>query len=328
VTFRILTTVLLTLVASMPSLVRSADAERFVVLPFANETGEESLYWMGEAIAIGLTDHLLASGHEAVEAERRRDALLEMGLDSREPVTMASAILLGRLLGAEIIVLGRYDLLTDHGVLIAGQTVHDAEARQGHTAEVRGSLSDLHRLQQKFTADLVPGGRNRSGSAALMKAMEQVPLSSLEMYARAMSTQEPEAQRDLLARALESDPLYPAALMARARLEIDDGRPESAFLWLDRIEMDHLVFPERYWRIRGDAAAAAGDRGSAVDHYQQSLLLRPRAVTYFHLAVVLAKQGKLMDARRQVDSGLALDPGDPEGIELREALAHAREPAA
>jgi len=314
--------------AAMPSLSRSAEGERYVVLPFANETGEESLYWMGEALAIGLTDHLLASGVDVVEADRRRAALLEMGLEPSEPVTLASAILLGRRLGAEIIVLGRYDLLTDHGVLIGGQTIYDSEARQGRRSEVRGSLSDLHSLQQKFIADLVPGNRTRSGSAALMKAVQQVPLSSLEMYSRAMATQDPEGRRELLNRALESDPLYPAALMERATLEINDGRPESAFLWLDRIQMDHLVFPERYWRVLGDAAAAAGDRGSAVDHYQQSLLLRPRAVTHFHLAAVLAKQGKLMDARRQVDSGLALDPGDPEGMELREALAHAREPAA
>jgi tetratricopeptide (TPR) repeat protein len=318
--------VLLALMAAVPFAAEPAGGERYVVLPFANETGEDSLYWMGEALAIGLTDHLLAAGIKVVETERRRDALLEMGLDGGQPVTLASAILLGRRLGAAIIILGRYELLADHGVLIDGQTVHDTEARQGRTAEVRGSLSDLHRLQQKFVGHLVPAKHTRR-STALMKAVEQTPLSSLEMYARAMATEEPEARRDLLSRALESDPLYSAALMARARLEIDAGRPESAFLWLDRIEMKKLVFPERYWQVRGDAAAAAGDRGSAVDHYEQSLALRPMAATHFHLAAVLAKQGKLMDARGQVDAGLALDPQDPYGMELREALAHAREPS-
>jgi Tfp pilus assembly protein PilF len=320
--------VLLSCIIVAPAVAASASDTRYVVVPFSNDTGEESLYWMGEALAIGLTDHLLSSGLDVVEPDRRRDALMEMGLDSSEPVTLASAILLGRRLGAELIILGSYDLLPDHGVLLVARTVNDPQTLEGPRAEVRGSLSDLHRLQQKLIAELTPGSHSRTGSASLMKTVEQIPLSSLEMYARAVSTDDPDERRDLLARALESDPLFAAALIQRAQLEIDEGRPESAFLWLDRIQMDHLLFPERYWLVRGDAAAAAGDRGSAVDHYQQSLSLRPRAVTHFHLAAVLAKQGKLMDARQQVDAGLILDPQDPDGIELREALAHDREPAA
>ena len=59
-------------------------------MPFANLTGEKSLYWIGEAFAVGLTDHLLAAGIETVDPERRRDAWTEMGLDHEGPPTLAS----------------------------------------------------------------------------------------------------------------------------------------------------------------------------------------------------------------------------------------------
>jgi hypothetical protein len=59
------------------------------------------------------------------------------------------------------------------------------------------------------------------------------------------------------------------------------------------------------------------------------LRARPLATAHFRLAAALAQQGKIIDARREVSAGLRLDPLDPEGIELREALAHTEpEPAA
>ncbi len=83
-----------------------------------------------------------------------------------------------------------------------------------------------------------------------------------------------------------------------------------------------MAFPERYWLARGDTAAARGDRGSARDLYHKALQRRDWPLAHFRLAAVLAQQGKLMEARQEVEAGLIADPGHPVGIELREALAH------
>lgn len=299
--------------------------ERYVVLPFSNETGEESLRWMGEGLAIGITDHLLAAGATAVDAERRRSALVEMGLDGTQPVTLASAVLLGRRLGAGIIVVGEYGLLDGHRLAISGKAIASGERATEQAVDVRGDMGDLHSLQREFATKVLPRKVSHSAadSAQHLRQLSRVPLSSFEFYARAMAAAEHERRRDLLTRALEADPLYPAALIARARLEIDEGRPQSAFLWLDRLKVKDLAFPERYWLVRGDASAGAGDKGSAIDHYRKALAIRPMAPAYFRLAAVQAQQGRLVDARANVSTGLALDPMDPEGLELREALAHA-----
>ena len=136
-----------------------------------------------------------------------------------------------------------------------------------------------------------------------------------------MLVEAPEERRNLLTRALEADPVYTAALIQRALLEITEGRPESSFLWLDRVSLKKVAFPERYWLARGDASAANGDRGSAIDNYEEALALRSTATAHFRLGAVLAQGGRLHDARLHISEGLTLDPHDPEGLELHEALA-------
>ena len=321
--FSRLMTAAILLALSAASSAGAMAADRYLVLPFTNETGEDSLFWMGEAMAMGLTDHLLAAGAAGVCPQRRRDGLVEIGLDSREPVTLASAILLARRLGADRIVVGRYGLLADHGLSIQGHDVSAQGLDQGEPVEVRGALTDLHALQQKFVRALVPRSQLQPERVRVtpLQEMSTVPLSSLELYTRAMLVEDPEQRRDLLTRALEADPGYAAVLIQRALLEISEGRPESSFLWLDRVALEKVAFPERYWLARGDAAAANGDRGSAIDNYEKSLALRSTASAHFRLGAVLAQGGRIHDARLHISEGLSLDPGDPEGLELREALA-------
>lgn len=320
--------VALVVLAAVFSSVRGMAGERHLVLAFANETREDSLYWLGEAIAMGLTDHLIAAGIATVPSARRRHGLLEMGLDSREPVTLASAILLTRHLGAERMVVGQYALLADHGLSIRGHIVSAKGLEQSEPVEVHGPLTDLHQLQQKFVRQLVPGLKRRpeKDGVSPMEEMSKVPLPSVELYTRAMLVEDPEQRRDLLTRALEADPVNSAALIQRALLEISEGRPESSFLWLDRVSLKKLAFPERYWLARGDAAAANGDRGSAIDNYEKAVALRSTATAHFRLGAVLAQGGRLHDARRHISEGLFLDPRDPEGLELRAALAVTPEP--
>ena len=80
-----------------PVLAAPRPAGRAVVLPFANLTGEKSFYWIGEAFAMGLSDHLLAAGIDVVSPERRREESQEFGLDPDDPPTLASILLLSAL---------------------------------------------------------------------------------------------------------------------------------------------------------------------------------------------------------------------------------------
>jgi Tfp pilus assembly protein PilF len=300
-----------------------AAGDRIVVLPFDNQTGETSLYWIGEAFAIGLTDHLLAAGFDAVEADRRREALVEIGLGNDAPVTLASAILLARRLNATAGLVGEVRLLADHRVEVSGHLIHVDERDLDEPVTLAGAINDLHALQNRFARAVMPRRDGRRGYAQVppLEALGTVPLSSFELYVKAVSAADADRRRELLDGALEADPLYDAALVERARLALDEGRAQDAFVWLDRVQVEEMPFPERFWLVRGEAAAAIGDRGSAVDLFQKALRARPLPAAHFRLGAVLARQGKLVEARREVEAGLVLDPHNLEGVELREALA-------
>ncbi|MFQ5670203.1 MAG: tetratricopeptide repeat protein [Acidobacteriota bacterium] len=301
--------------------------ERVVVLPFANQTGEKSLYWMGEAFAIGVTDHLLAGGFRVVDADRRRQAVMEMGLDNDAPISHASTILLARQLNAPLALIGEIHLPRDHFLAITGQLIRINERRIDKPVILRGAINDLYSLQRDLASALVPGLGLRAPHTLVspLEALQRVPLSIFELYIKGVTAAEPEQRRIYLDRALDKDPLYPAALLARARVSLDEGQSQKAMEWLDRVQVDRMAFPERLWLVRGETVAANGDRGSAVDLYRKVLEARPLPAAHFHLAAILAQQGKLMQARREVEAGLADDPRSPTGIELREALARREE---
>jgi Flp pilus assembly protein TadD len=73
--------------------------------------------------------------------------------------------------------------------------------------------------------------------------------------------------------------------------------------------------------LRAEASAEAGDRGSALDAFQSAIEIRPRPEAYFGAGALLAQAGRLEEARRHVEAGLALDPESIEGRDLHEALA-------
>ncbi len=318
--------VLASAVLALPA--QATASQRLVVVPFENATGEASLYWIGEAFAVGLTDQLLAAGHDAVEPRRRREAALEMGLPLDEPVTTASSLLLARRVHAGAAVTGTVALRESNRVVVNARLVR-TEGSGTEPVKVDGALHELHALQERLARRLLPPGPSaRAEGLTPRQVLEQVPLGSFELYIKAVMTADPDERRSLLDRALEADPLYPAALLERARMELEEGRASDALIWLERVQVEAMAFPERYWLLRADVAAANGDHGSAIDLYARALAIRPLPTAHFRKGAAMARQGRLMEARREVDTGLALDPGDPEGVELREALGrHGTEPA-
>lgn len=313
--------------ATGPAVAVAAPDERAVVLPFVNATGEKSFYWIGEAFALGLSDHLLAAGIDTVAATRRREALDDLGMVSNELPPLASSLLLARRLNASLVVTGevRWQEAMPSRIEIRGRVLDATVPSVGKSVVLRGEINELFRLQKQFASLLVPAVRGRSHHAQVspLAALESIPLSSFETYIKAITTSDRQMQRTFLERSLEAAPTFAPALIARARLDLDEGKAQEALLWLDRVAVDKMAFPERYWLARADTAAARGDRGSARDLYHKALTRRAWPLAHFRLAAVLAQQGRLMESRREVEAGLLIDPGHPAGIELREALAHA-----
>ncbi|MCH7766398.1 MAG: hypothetical protein IH916_07550 [Acidobacteria bacterium] len=97
--------VLLTLVAIGP-----AASQTLLVAPFDNVGGQPNLEWVGESFAEVLTDRLAGNGFALISRAQRLAALERLGLSATSPLTRASLVRLGEELGADWVVVGRFEL--------------------------------------------------------------------------------------------------------------------------------------------------------------------------------------------------------------------------
>ena len=130
---------LVILVGVLPSM-SHAQARRVAVLDFANATGDPTVEPIGPAIAETLTTklHSLRALH-LVERDRLYRLLQEQGLQQTDLVDPSRAVHVGKLLGAERVVLGTYVKLGD-SVRVTARFVDTATGTIVATSQVHGTF--------------------------------------------------------------------------------------------------------------------------------------------------------------------------------------------
>ena len=119
--------------------------------------------------------------------------------------------------------------------------------------------------------------------------------------------------REKLTERLKADPNNVATLKELARLELDLGEGRAALKWLEQLlkaeERDieaHLMRAKIAYQVLGDLAMAEEQLKFVVDNYEKAAgdLIRD---TLAHYAHALAERGKLDEALKVAERGLALD---------------------
>src|SRR6478672_7071689 len=89
-----------------------------LVIPFENTTHEPRGYWLGEGSAVLLTDDLLALGIPAITRDDRLRAFgrLRVPIEANLSLSLATAIRLAQVVGAEEVIIGSFEL---HGTNLA-----------------------------------------------------------------------------------------------------------------------------------------------------------------------------------------------------------------
>lgn len=135
----------------------SAEAGTWAVVDFQAHVDEPSLAALGPGVADMLRTDLVRSGQVTVVERSQLDALLgELTLQQSGAVDPASAVQIGRLAGAETVVLGSVHasggVLRLDARLVSVETGVAAEA-----ASVEGSLTELFALEHELATRLVGG---------------------------------------------------------------------------------------------------------------------------------------------------------------------------
>ncbi|MDE3153946.1 MAG: tetratricopeptide repeat protein [Acidobacteriota bacterium] len=201
--------------------------ERVLVLPFRDVQRIGRIYWLTEAAAELLTDDLQRSGFAVVSRDDRRRAFDRLQVPVDAPLTDATAIRIGRLVGATQVVLGTLRLETggpaDTLVADARRIRIEAGRLDGAVSE-RAPLPDLFTLFARLARRLAPS--TAPDEAALVDG--HPPLVAFEDYVKGLLAQDPKTQTRYLESSLALDPHLDRARLALWSLDTDRGDDAQA----------------------------------------------------------------------------------------------------
>jgi outer membrane protein assembly factor BamB/TolB-like protein len=153
--------------------------KRIAVMPFENITQEKALDWVGGGIAELLTTDLgKFSDFTLVERSRLNDALKEIKLGQSASVNPATAQKMGKILGADSIIVGSFQKFQDEMRIVA-RVIETETAEVRSTARVDGAYKNLLSLQNDISVKLVEEMKGSLAEADKRK-LEALPSKNLD----------------------------------------------------------------------------------------------------------------------------------------------------
>ncbi|MGH9814280.1 MAG: hypothetical protein ACRD4T_14210, partial [Candidatus Acidiferrales bacterium] len=266
-----------------------ASAETFLVIPFSNGAGASDLDWVGESFAESLAENLQAGGRTAVAREERLAALERLGLPAGGPLTHASVLRLGEEVGADWVVLGRYEVaggrihsraqLLDLAALSLSTPIEDQEAFE-RLVDVQARLAwrILRQLDPRFPLSLVSFQQQRPA----------VSVSAFESYVRGLLASDREQQLRYFLQAARLEPAYAPPAFRLAMLYYLDGDYTAAARWFGQASVDSKLGAEAGFYL-GLCYFATGELPRAAESLLKVSATAPSAGLWNNLGIVASR---------------------------------------
>jgi len=277
-----------------------ARAQRCLVLPFPNRSGDASLDWLGESYVLAMRTALADSAVTVLSDEERGQALAMLGVPAGAELSLASQMRLAKAADARWLIMGWYDYdgaqLTSHASLV--------DLTQEHLTELApqaGPLTDLESMQARLGWAALQQMEPGTGVAA-PSATIAMPLSAYEDFTRARLARSVAERIRLLLTAARLAPNSGRVLLALGEAYLGDAQAAPALDWLTKVPegAGERVEAEFY---AGVAAYQLGQTQKAADLWRAVSQQLPLPAVVSNLAVAekalqLAKTDPKADAGR------------------------------
>jgi Flp pilus assembly protein TadD len=202
-----------------------APPPRVLVVPFAvQSTAASPAPWVGEAAALLVADALDARGIAVFTRDVRAAAFDRLELPLTVPLTRATVLRVGELVGASEIVFGEVDV--NEGLTVRARVVRLASASEVVVSPESGPMVEVMPLFERV------GGRVAAalgrGSAPAPDRFPKTPLDAFENYSKALVAVAPAVQQRLLEAAVKLAPRDGRILSALAAVYAAEGQPAKA----------------------------------------------------------------------------------------------------
>src|SRR5262245_29845763 len=191
-------------------------------MPFAAAADARSA-WLGEAVAMLLTDDIDAMGGGVLTREERIRALERLQVPPRAALTSATAIKIGQLVGASTVVTGNA-VLNGDVLTVSVQSVRIDTGRVAATFKEQGPLSDMLTTLERAARRLAPTSNVPTG----VVEKRHPPIEAYENYVKGLLAETPATAIGYLQRAVALAPTFDRARLALSSTHSEVGNYEAA----------------------------------------------------------------------------------------------------
>lgn len=252
----ILTGLVLALAASAFSQAKFTD--RVMVLPFENTSDKPEFNWVGESLALSLSELLRVPGLNVVSNGERKAVQQRLRIPLSSLPSLATALKLSRESGATLLVTGKYTIIPSQGDLAATLNVTSKIIRVNEgrflSEEIDGrliqrdiilndALGNLQTMQGQIAYQILyqrdkalPFSQNQ-----LIESATKVPARAFEAYIKGLLTQAPEQRENFFKNAIRifnettSDSTFVEAALELGHLYLNQQKHNDAVDAFERV---------------------------------------------------------------------------------------------
>ncbi|MCZ6779552.1 MAG: hypothetical protein O7F16_11395 [Acidobacteria bacterium] len=288
------------------------QAGDWLVLPFANQSDEPALDWLGEGFAISLEEHLRSGGQAAVPYDETRELLSKWNVPRGQAVTLATALKAAEITGVSRVVTGSF-------TVAAGKLSVDTMVLDPLGPEVLGEvhedipLGNLFDLHAGLARAVWRAGRKKMPSfRPFDQTVEALPITAYERYIRARLEADPGKRLKDLRKAAASFPTY-ALLQYRLAEALDEaGKQDEALNTLARLHPARFLLTPDAYLLEGELRFRDEDPVAAEQAVLAALEIQDSAHGRLLHAEILLKRGLEDQARSELERSRKLGLADEE----------------
>ena len=304
--------------------VRSSEEVQPMVLavaPFANLAGNKSHDWIGVGMAEALSTKLgNLPSFQLVERIRLSDAMSEMKLGQSGLMDESSATRLGKLISAEQILTGSYQVI-GNSIRVDLRIMETETGKVYKTAAANGSLDNIFEVQDRLASSLLTalGLPLAAEEKELIASKPTASPEAFRLYSQAADTYTPEGRAlsdeeriDYLEQSARLDPNFTMAYMLLgdifARNLSNYGRAVYYYQKVTYLQPNNQTARARLIRVhqRHGNHAEANNESMRLRHLKRDYLRRT--------ASVQAERNRVIQKRRiQLRGPIASRPGIQRG---------------
>ena len=312
---------LVCVLALLPAALRAAEQASVLVFPLDGPAEMGVLEWLGEAVAVSISDQLRGPQLKPMERSERVRLVENLDLPPGARLSRGSMIRVAQGAGSDLVVMGSYSG-TEQSLRIALRVLDLKTLKLSGEMVANGPLSALPQMENEL-AWLILNNNGLEETASRQKFQERtrkVPNSAYSYYIQSLYTPAENDQIRLLQRAIQGYRLFPDAHSQLGRLYFRKGDCANALRHL-QLSQNQTRDPAESDFIRGTCHIQTGQPQQAIQIFARLLQVSQPFEVLNNMGVAHLRNSDTASAISVLKEARNLIRNDPT-VTLNLALAH------